>query len=240
MTTLFTENFETDLSQWKTRGTPTLQSAIVYSGAKALQCKPWDQVYKQFAPMNKIYVEAKLYYDLLPPPYVAPNGAEVQLLHFQGAAFADILMIYIYRDTATGPTRVAVWSPFGNSQFLTVDVPPHGWVKVGLEYTANVNGGWRAFINDVEIVNVTGVDTSSKPVEYVFVGKANYVGVNTYTDDVLIADEAPLPQTFTLNYRSTPISVPLTYAGQQLASGQSVEIPQGAQITVSVPAEVTV
>lgn len=45
--------------------------------------------------------------------------------------------------------------------------------------------------------------------------------------------------TYALSYSSTPISVPLTLDSQQLASGQSAQIPAGI-ITVSVPPEVTV
>jgi len=234
MTTLFTEDFEGDLSQWKMRGTPSLQSTIVYRGLKALMSKPYDQLFKQFASLKKVYIEGKFYYDgtLLGDP-----TSQIQPIRIQAAAFGDIVYIGIYKGAGADTTTVMVWSPLGNIRFISLNIPPNTWIKVGLEYISAVNGGWRAFINNDEIATVTGVDTSSKPVEYVFAGVSTTTGVNVYTDDVAIRDAYEETLTHTLRYLSTPLSVPANINGQQVSSGQSIEFNVGTQVQISVPEE---
>ena len=43
-----------------------------------------------------------------------------------------------------------------------------------------------------------------------------------------------------ISYSSSPISVPCTINGQPINPGQSIQVPDGTQVTISVPAEVNV
>jgi len=43
-----------------------------------------------------------------------------------------------------------------------------------------------------------------------------------------------------ISYTSSPISVPCTVNGQTMNPGESIQMPDGTQVTISVPAEVNV
>ncbi|MCJ7634204.1 hypothetical protein MUP77_17675 [Candidatus Bathyarchaeota archaeon] len=43
-----------------------------------------------------------------------------------------------------------------------------------------------------------------------------------------------------LSYNSSPVSVPCTVNGQTVNPGQSIQIADGTQVTISVPVEVTI
>ena len=69
--------------------------------------------------------------------------------------------------------------------------------------------------------------------------------VTLYIDNVVVADayigpEEVIPANFILSYQSNPIAVPCTVNGQTLNSGNSIQVPSGTQVTISVPSEVNV
>lgn len=237
---LFREDFE-DLSKWDWWGAaPALQNSIVYGGTHALRCPPGTYAFHRFSlALNKLYAEAMCYYTA---PLPGPSDQQVQFIHFQGASYAEILFIGIYRDSATSPMTLIVWSPFGNLTFkYDFDVPPNAWVKVGLEYTADVNGGWRAWINDVEVSNVTGVDTSSLPCEYVFATYSNITGVDAITDNYIVYDQrgGVTPTQVKLTYLCN-IAAKLTVDGLlQVLPGESISLPLGSH-EISVPPTISI
>lgn len=239
---LFSEGFEGTLAGWTVWNTPEIQTTIKHGGLSALKCKEYDVAFKQISPVNQITVEQWVYIDTLPP--VSADGlTQAQPIHIQTATYGEIAVVYIDNNEYDG-LRVAVYCPLGQGRFVDYTFQPNTWYKFKLDYNANVSGGWILSINDVEVINVSGIDTSSLLPELVFMATLNYTG-NIYTDDVTVSSTVtPPPTTYPVNYSSisvdgAPISVPLTFDSQQLASGQATQLPAGT-ITISVPSEVTV
>lgn len=134
--------------------------------------------------------------------------------------------------------------PLGLWSTYIYDFQPGVWYCFEVEYDVAV--GYKVYFEGTLVITVPAV--TNQPVQTLVYGnltaEANAYPVNLNVDDIVIADTyigpmAPVTET-TLSYQSTPISVPMTFNGQTLESGQSVLLPIGATVVISVPPEVTV
>ena len=68
-------------------------------------------------------------------------------------------------------------------------------------------------------------------------GSTNPVRTLTVTSDISIASYY-MTTPRSISYSSSPISVPCTINGQTINAGEILQVPDGTQVTISVPAEV--
>jgi len=70
-------------------------------------------------------------------------------------------------------------------------------------------------------------------------GSTNPVRTLTVTSDINITSYYTSVSR-TISYNSSPINVSCTINGQTLNPGQLIQVPDGTQVTISVPSEVTI
>ena len=118
---------------------------------------------------------------------------------------------------------------------------PGSYVELKLRYRKHSTQGLiQLWVNGALKVSLSNLNTSYASLYIAEVNDgvvwvtANEPAVReVFYDDTIVESPA-----VTINYQSTPISVPLTYDSQQLASGQTAQVAAGT-ITLSVPSEVT-
>ena len=67
----------------------------------------------------------------------------------------------------------------------------------------------------------------------------NPVRTLTVTSDINIASYYTSVSR-SISYSSSPVSVPCTVNGQTVNPGQAIQVPDGTQVTITVPAEVNI
>ena len=148
---------------------------------------------------------------------------------------------YWYSD---GIIKWCLQLPSGD-RFIAATIQPNTWYCVEVRRAVgNGNGVVTLWVDGVQLLTAT-TETQTVNANRVMFG-CNATDIATQVviaDDCVVAD-APVGTgmptvTRTLAYQSTPVSVPLTFDGQQLPSGQLAQVQDGSLVTVSVPQEVT-
>jgi hypothetical protein len=98
--------------------------------------------------------------------------------------------------------------------------------------------GWQTGEIEVTMTMPPGTDWSMFGTLQIIIDGSNNAPSEANVDDLEFYAEAPTMVTIT--FQSTPIAVTATVDGTTVSSGQAVQVQQGATVTVTVSAEVTV
>lgn len=121
---------------------------------------------------------------------------------------------------------------------------PSKWYSVELVmYVHETTGYYYLYIDGTLVCSLVGKNSSVYGNIWV-VHTGNWwssAPCEIYWDCVVVADAYVGSEEayFTLTYQSNPIVVPCDINGQALTSGESIQVPSGTSVTVSVPSEVT-
>lgn len=212
MTTLFSDDFENGLLAWTgTVSPPLIDSSIVHKGLSSLKANSGNQ-YAYKSGFNTTILHTGMFI------YVVPTGinSEAAFLAIRNSAFTIITNVNITKSNRLRITCL-------NGEYTSeIACPINQWVWIELKVIVDaVNGEYHVWQDNVEVINVTGLNTSS-------IGNADIVCVGTqyanncdvYMDDVIVAD----------NYIGspdiivTPLAISITPTVATINRGESIKL----------------
>ncbi|MCJ7634205.1 LamG domain-containing protein [Candidatus Bathyarchaeota archaeon] len=230
MTELFRDGFESgDFLAWLGFGVGTIvQSTFKHSGTYAMNCRwPGEQVYTTFD-SNPTNVRFYIYITSAP-------SEDVNYAALWGTVSGDVFV----RITATSLLQLIVPSGIISSgQTLSLNT----WYCIEVQRGSGIANLW---LNGNLVASSTTETIVGNTYELDLGVLGSSLGnVITYIDDVVISDAyigpEGTPPNYILTYQSNPIVVPCTVNGQTVNPGESIQVPSGTSVTISVPTEVNV
>ncbi len=205
----FYDGFETGLDKWDgiLRGfeeDPIINNTFAHSGSCSLYCYSNHGLYKTI-PLSNV-VDIQFYYNLV---YI--DDADCQTSHVVDVRNTEksrvFAAVYMYGESNSAPARIEL-KHLINGEFHYVwngSIPYEAWnpttwhsirLRVCLESTETANdGSYQVWLDDVNIINITDVDTVDNGADQVQLGQQSTFHAYAYFDDVtILATKAELPE----------------------------------------------
>ncbi|MBA7672233.1 hypothetical protein ES703_80408 [subsurface metagenome] len=206
-TVLFSDGFDDGtFDAWSTVvGSPTVVTAQKHHGTHSMYVTGSGPDFVYSGHGAQLIINARVYLRL---NSAIPNYTRWCFLQFNKGA-VPICRLNIYQTT--GPTYhlyMERWFPiWGAVGTVPIAMVPGEWHCYEMGFVRDaVNGEYRAYFNNAELMNQTGLDTSGvSDCEQVYCGNATTTVVDFHEDCVVIADVhiGPEPETQTLTLTST-------------------------------------
>jgi hypothetical protein len=197
-TELFSDGFESgDFSAWTgTNGTPSIVGTPVHHGSYAMAADAsGDYAYKTFTEQSTIYVRLYVRFDTQ-----MPTGDDFRFLDLLDGGSS---MMQIRFEDSSGTTRVGV-SNWVSGAAGNVELLADTWYCVEVYFLSAVAGEYKVYIDEVEVVSKSGIDTSARVCDTVRVGRtATDYALTNYVDCVVVADTYIGPETTEQTYTKT-------------------------------------
>jgi hypothetical protein len=239
-TVIFSDGFESgDFSAWNsTEGSPVIVSSPTHHGAKAAQGTGSGSVwiaYVPFSPYSDAYFRGYIRF-----PSVLGAGEYAECMTIIGT---EGQQMYLWQYGTTFQLRV----PSGDNSISDITITANTWYCIEIRRKVGAGDGVaQLWIDGILKVSKTAetITGNSQMFRSGTCG-TNSEGYVTIGDCYVIADayigpEGAPPANFTLTYQSNPIAVPCTVNGQTLNPNDSIQVPSGTPVTISIPSEVTV
>ncbi len=191
---IFNNSFENNgFAGWTgTVGTPTVVEDPVHHGLYSMECDAsGDYAHKSFSGELEVYLKLDFRIDALPGEdeetmlaQVRANGHLVQLDYVNWGG--------IYRFNLK--RSIPGWSNNASSQIIIV---VDTWYRVIIYAKIDASGTYTLWLDDVQIVNETGIDTTGNNIDEIYVGNiASGYAVTGHYDCVCVDDDT-YPAIFT-------------------------------------------
>jgi len=188
-TSLFDDGFESgNLASWSgTSGSPTVVSSTVHHGSYALRCdSSGELVYKTgLLGYSTVYTRFYVQINALPA-----SGQSVKIAKATNTRLSPIWELYFTRSEAgTLQIRFKSSVPSTRDQTQRFDYAINTWYCFEVKYSQSADGEYRVWLDGVEIISRTGVDTSGRGFGRLELGIqwASYA-VTTHHDCVAISE----------------------------------------------------
>lgn len=187
---VFSDGFEAgDFSAWTgTNGAPTVQHTHVFAGTHAMQVTA-DNEYARIAVADCDTLYMRTMFRL----NAVPAGADyLNIVRITSNVWNEILMIQVMDGLLM---FISGYPPGGDS--VAVDWQTGVWYSVKAKLVRNNGAGeYRVWLNNVEVMNSTGLDSSAMPVGfYCMVGNYSLVGGHyTLQHDNVVVDTADIDE----------------------------------------------
>jgi hypothetical protein len=157
---IFADGFESgNFAAWSgTIGSPQIVTNPTYDGKYAMECDSSGEVaYKTLSGYNTAYTEFYVNLNIQPD-----NGKSIKIAKATDSALHAIWELYFTESTAgTSQIQLKSSAPSTKNDIATYPFVANTWYCVEVEYSQSASGGYRVWINGIEVLSRTGVDTSS-------------------------------------------------------------------------------
>jgi len=181
---LFSDGFESGLWPYDyVTGSVAIVTSPVHSGSHALECSASGSCVETHASGSTLFFDVWVYLDTLPTDY---SGFQIMLA--SNSSYANIFSLDLLQFAGVYYLVLGYNYPSAGYDGYAFAVQSGAWYEVQLKYTQGASGGYTVWLNGIQVITVTGINTSNGSVAQIYFGRLwDDASGNLYIDDIKVS-----------------------------------------------------